>query len=67
MFKLTKSKFRALSTLSSNFSEVFLASLVLPIFTGGSEVTRWPIVLFGIIFTILLGGISLIVAEKGKL
>jgi hypothetical protein len=67
MFELTKSKFRILSTLFANFSEVFLASLVIPVIIGGVEKFRLPIILLGITGTISWVILSLITAERGKL
>lgn len=67
MFKLTKSKLKALSTLSANFSEVFLASLVIPILMGGVDKYRLPLLILGLAGTIIAALLSAIFAEKGKL
>ena len=67
MFRLTKSKLRALSTLCANFSEVFFASLVMPIFFGGIDISEFPVLLFGVAGTLLSALFSLFFAEKGKL
>lgn len=67
MFPLTKSKHKALSSVSANFSTVFLASLVIPIFTGEFDINNWPVVLFGLITSISLIWLSVLFAEKGKL
>ena len=67
MFKMTKSKLRALSTLCANFSEVFFASLVIPIFIGGIDISELPVLLFGIVGVFVSGIFSLLFAEKGKL
>lgn len=63
----TRSKLRALSTLCANFSEVFLASLVIPIFIGGVDISKLPVLLFGVAGTLLSGLFSLFFTEKGKL
>lgn len=66
-FVFTKSKFRALSTLCANFSAVFFASLVIPIFFGGIDISKIPVLLFGVVATFIFAWLSLIFAEKGKL
>jgi hypothetical protein len=67
MFKMTMSKLRALSTLCANFSEVFLASLVIPVLIDGIDLSKLPVILFGVAGTLLSGLFSLFFAEKGKL
>lgn len=66
MMKLSRSKLRALSTLSSNISEVSLAGLVIPAIVGVDKVNAIVIVL-GLITFIIAGYLSLFFADKGKL
>ena len=66
MFKLTKHTFRALSDICTNFSAVFLASLVIPIFINPADISL-GIVLSGIILMLAATVLSLFCAEKGKL
>lgn len=65
--KFTKSKWRALSTILSNMTEVFLASMVLPIFNVGLDSESFKIVLLGLIVMISAAYLSLICAENGEL
>ncbi|OGE33110.1 hypothetical protein A3E66_02135 [Candidatus Daviesbacteria bacterium RIFCSPHIGHO2_12_FULL_37_16] len=67
MFKLTSSKSLAISNICINFSTVFLASLVVPIFAGDFNLSKWPIVLSGIIATVSFSLLAIFFAEKGKL
>ena len=62
-----KSGFRAASAISGNFSAVFLASIVLPIFTERLDLTRLPVVTLGMILTLGAGLFALLAAERGKL
>ncbi len=66
-FKLTKSGYRVLSTIGSNFSAVFLGSLVIPVFLVKLEVPKVYVLLLGLSLT----SISLLLAvkfgEKGKI
>lgn len=67
MNKVNRHRLRALSNLSGNFSEVFLASLVIPIFNNKIDLTKIIITFFGIISCIGFAYFSLLFAEKGKL
>jgi choline-glycine betaine transporter len=67
MDKINKHRLRALSNLSGNFSEIFLASLVIPIFNNKIDLTKVVITIFGIISCIGFAYLSLLFAEKGKL
>ena len=51
----------------TNFSEVFLASLVLPIFTEKFELVKLPVVLLGITITFICSYLSVLFAQIGKL
>jgi len=66
MFKLTRSKSKALSTICANFSEVFLASFIIPILKK-FDISEWPVLALGLVTTIISVLLSLIFAEKGKL
>jgi len=67
MDSINKHRLRALSNLTSNFSEVFLASLVIPIFNNKLDLTKIIITIFGIISCIVFAYFSLLFAEKGRL
>jgi len=67
MNKVNRHRLRALSNLSGNFSEVFLASLVISIFNNKIDLTKIIITFFGIISCIGFAYFSLLFAEKGKL
>lgn len=67
MERIDKHRLRALSNLSGNFSEVFLASLVIPVFNNKVDLTKIVITIFGIISCIVFAYFSLLFAEKGKL
>jgi hypothetical protein len=64
---LNQSTLKSLSTVCANFSEVFLASLVIPFFTSGIEKKSYPMLLFGLLMTITSVGLSLIFADKGNI
>ena len=64
---MTRSTWRALSTNFLNSSAVFLASMVIPIFTGQFDTSKWYVVTSGIILTILFAYLSLLAAKEGKL
>ena len=67
MDKINIHRLRALSNLSGNFSEIFLASLVIPVFNNKIDLTKIVITIFGIISCISFAYFSLLFAEKGKL
>lgn len=67
MNKINRHRLRALSNLSGNFSEIFLASLVIPIFNNSINFAKIIIMIFGIISCIGFAYLSLLFAEKGKL
>ncbi len=64
-FKLNKSGLRALSSLCTNFSAVFLGSLVLPAFIVDDF--QWFLVVLGLIGIIAAGYMAILFAQKGKL
>ena len=67
MDKINRHRLRALSNLSGNFSEIFLASLVIPMFNNKINFIKIIITIFGIISCIGFAYLSLLFAEKGKL
>ncbi|MDO9027865.1 MAG: hypothetical protein Q7U68_03285 [Candidatus Roizmanbacteria bacterium] len=67
MDKINRHRLRALAILSANFSEIFLASLVIPIFNDKINLIKIIIMIFGIISCISFAYLSLLFAEKGKL
>ena len=64
--KLSRSKLRVLSSVCINFAQVFLASLVIPFFTGDIDIGKSSVLVFGLIATIFFIGIGLIFGERGK-
>ncbi len=67
MLTFNKSELKALSSLFTNFSAVFMASLIVPILTGNFDVTKLPVVLLGLALTIGTAFIAILFAKKGKL
>ncbi len=67
MFKFTKSSYKAFSSIFSGFSAVFLASLILPFFTGSIVNNSWFVISLGLLLTIMAVYFSALFAEKGKL
>ena len=67
MDTVNKHRLKALSNLSGNYSAVFLASLVIPIFNNKIDLAKIVIMIFGIISCIVFAYFSLLFAEKGKL
>ena len=67
MDSFSNHELRALSNLCGNFAEVFLASLVIPIFYNRIDLTKIIITIFGIISCIVFAYFSLLFAKKGKL
>jgi len=67
MRKLTKSKYRALSEFCNTLAVLFLGSLVIPIITNSFAIVQLPVVVLGIVLTIISLYLSLYCAEKGKL
>lgn len=65
--KATRSRFRALFQLSTNFSEASLASLVLPAFLYKSIADiRLGMLILGLGFTAIFVVLALLFAEKGR-
>ncbi len=67
MYLLTRSRCRALSDLCNNAALVFLGSIVIPLFINGFDISKLPVILFGLVLTISTAWLSLEFAEKGKL
>lgn len=67
LMKITRPEWKALSTLCSNFSAVFLASLVLPIFTAGFDISNWYVLVLGLALTIFFSWLTIASGKKGKL
>lgn len=65
--RITASKSKAISTLCASTFEVFLASIVIPIFVGGFDSSEIPVLIFGLIATTSFGYLSVLFAERGKL
>jgi len=68
MIKLNKSELRALSSLTANFAEVFLGSIVIPIFLNKTfDLSQLIVLLLGLLLTIVNSVLSLKFAYFGKL
>lgn len=67
MKNLDKHRLRALSGLFNNYSQVFLASLVIPAFSFRFDFYKIILLILGIFGTIYLGYLSLKFAQQGKL
>lgn len=67
MKKLNLSEIRALSSICTNFSAVFLASLIVPVFSGNFDVSAWSMILLGMGLTIGSVALALYCAKKGKI
>ena len=65
--KLKSSELRALSNVCANFSEVFLASLVVPAFVGTFDTSRVIVLILGLALASFFVWLSLIFAKKGRL
>jgi len=66
-FKITNSELRAISSISGNFSVVFLVSMVFPVFSRGFDINDWAVLLFGLGLTVGLIALAIYCARKGKL
>lgn len=62
-----KHRLRALSGLFNSYSQVFLASLVIPAFSFKFDFYKIILLIFGIFGTIYTGYLSLKFAQQGKL
>lgn len=67
MSKLDNPGFKAISNICTNFSAVFLASIILPLFIGGLDLSEWPVLILGTTLTISSGFLSVLAAERGNL
>ena len=67
MKNLDRHRFRALSGLFNSYSQVFLASLVIPAFSFRLDFYKIILLVLGISGTIYLGYLSLKFAQQGKL
>lgn len=67
MFRLTKSRARALALLYINLATVFFGTILIPVFTGGLDVFELPVVLFGLLFFLFSVALALFFADRGKL
>lgn len=65
--KLTKSGFKLLSVICSNFTAVFLGSIILPVIVGNIESYRLPMLIFGVAGTGGFTFLALLFAQRGKL
>ena len=61
------STYRALSGLFANFSEVFLAVLVVLVFSQRFDLSKLPVILLGVTSTFVFGYLSVLFARWGKL
>ena len=67
MFVLTKSKYRMLANICGDFTQVFFASLIIPVIIGGFDIGSLPVVIFGVVAMLVSFYFSIFFAEKGKL
>lgn len=67
MKNFDKHRLRALSGLFNNYSQVFLASLVISAFNFDFDIYKIISIMFGFFGTIYLGYLSLKFAQQGKL
>jgi len=67
MKNLNRHRFRALSGLFNSYSQVFLASLVIPAFSFRLDIYKIILLMLGISDTIYSGYLSLKFAQQGKL
>lgn len=67
MLTIGKSELKAISAICTNFSAVFLASLIIPAFTENFDFNNLPVLLLGLGFTLGSISLSLLFARKGKL
>lgn len=65
--KMTRSKWRMLSTHYANASAIFLGSMVIPLITGQFDTSKWYVVGWGLALTVAFAYLSLLAAEEGKL
>ena len=65
--KLTRPKLKALSGIFANFSEVFLASIVIPVFFAKLDANKVFVLLSGLALTLASMLLSLTFAQKGRI
>lgn len=67
IIKLTKSKFRALSSLSGNVTQLFVASWIIPPLTSKFDLSQLPVLILGLVLTIAGALVTLEFAQQGNL
>lgn len=65
--KLDKSGSKALSNVCSNFSAVFLGSLVVPVIVGDFDISQWYVLAFGLIGVAVSSWLAVLLARRGNL
>lgn len=65
--KLSKSGYRVLSQTTGNYSAVFLGTVVIAPLIGEFEIAQLPLVILGLLFTILTLYLAMGFGERGKL
>ena len=65
--KLSAHKYKALSQATTDIAQVLFASAVITPILAGINLDNWYIILTGAISSVIIWGISLYFAEKGKL
>lgn len=67
MTKLTKSNCRVISNLCLGSAQVFLGSMIIPVFTGGFDLADLSMILFALALFVTMFRLALLFGEKGKL
>ncbi|MBI3559349.1 hypothetical protein HY085_03040 [Candidatus Gottesmanbacteria bacterium] len=65
--KSSMSGYRALSSVCSNFSAVFLATFIVPALTFKIDFPNLSVLIFSLVGTAVFAFLSVVFAEKGKL
>ncbi|KKQ51679.1 hypothetical protein A2865_00675 [Candidatus Woesebacteria bacterium RIFCSPHIGHO2_01_FULL_39_17] len=65
--RLSKSASKVLSSVFVSFSEVFLASLIIPVFISRVEIARIPVLILGVLLTIASVFLSIKFGERAKI
>ena len=65
--KFSPPAYKALSSVSSNFSAVFLATFIVPVFSGKFDISNLSVILFSLFGLASFTFLSATFAEKGEL
>ncbi len=67
VIKISTHKFKALSQIAMDISQVFFASVVIAPILAGKSADGWYIIMVGLVCSSIIWMSSLYFAEKGKL